>query len=259
MKIAENVVLITGATSGIGEACAWKFARQGHDLIIAGRRQERLDRLAEEITGQTNRAVLSLCFDVRDREQCTRAVAGIPANWRSEIRILINSAGLAAGRDPVQTASLDDWDEMVDANVKGLLCMIRLVSPIMIENKAGHIINLGSLAGRDTYPAGAAYCATKFAVGAISRAMRLDLLEHGIRVTNIAPGLVETEFSIVRFKGDVEKAKAVYEGITPLTAADIAESIWWAASQPLHVNIDEIVLTARAQGDARTVVRNKGF
>lgn len=258
MSNPAKIVLITGATSGIGEACAWKFAHGGHDLIITGRRAERLANLAAAIAAGTGRQVHTLCFDVRDREACAGAVDSLPPAWRA-VSILINSAGLAAGRDPVQSASLDDWDEMVDANVKGLLYMTRLVSPLMIERQSGHIINLGSLAGRDVYPSGAAYCGTKFAVGAISRATRLDLLEHGIRVTNIAPGLVETEFSIVRFKGDTQKAKSVYEGITPLTAADIAESIWWAASQPLHVNIDEIVISARAQGDARTVVRNKGF
>jgi NADP-dependent 3-hydroxy acid dehydrogenase YdfG len=254
----KHITLITGATSGFGEAAARKFAALGHALILTGRRQDRLDALKASLEASAGVPVRLLHFDVRDRAACEAAINSLPAEWRA-VEILVNNAGLAAGRDPVQSANMDDWDEMIDTNVKGLLHMTRLVAPLMIEAGGGHIINIGSLAGKETYPGGSAYCGTKFAVGAITRATRQDLAEFGIRVTNVAPGMAETEFSVVRFKGDEAKAKAVYEGITALHADDVADCIVWAATRPLHVNIDEIVLTPRAQADSRTVVRGKGY
>lgn len=258
MSSPQKIVFITGATAGIGLACADIFAKNGYDLIITGRRKGRLHEIAEEIRERHHRHVLSLVYDVRDREACEEAIGNLPEEWQN-IEILVNNAGLALDRSVIQEGNPDDWDTMLDTNVKGLLYMTRLIAPMMISDGGGHIINIGSLAGQEVYPAGNVYCATKFAVNSLSRSMRLDLVEHGIRVTNIAPGLVETEFSIVRFKGDESQAKSVYDGFDPLTALDIADAVFWAASRPLHVNIDEITLTPRAQGLSRMVVRGKGY
>jgi NADP-dependent 3-hydroxy acid dehydrogenase YdfG len=252
MTFRPETALISGATAGIGEACAKIFAANGVRLILTGRRQERLETLAASLPVDC----LPLCFDIRDREATQEAISSIPANWRN-IDLLLNNAGLAVGKDSIQAGDIDDWEVMIDTNVKGLLYLTRAIAPEMISRGKGHIINLGSLAGKEVYAGGNVYCATKFAVDALTKSMRLDLLEHGIRVSQIAPGLVETEFSVVRFKGDTGKADAVYEGYDPLTATDIAEIIWFAASRPPHVNINDIVITPVAQGSATALIRRR--
>lgn len=239
--------LITGATSGIGEATARTFAAEGWNLIITGRRQERLDTLAEDLRKE-GVDVLPLCFDIQDKDHVTAAIEGLSDEWKT-IDVLINNAGLALGKSPIQDGDVDDWDTMIDTNVKGLLYVSRAVMPLLIERGKGHIINLCSIAGKEAYKGGAVYNATKFAVDALSKAMRIDMVEHGIKVTNICPGNVETEFSQVRFKGDPDKAKAPYEGYDPLIAQDIADVIWFCASRPEHVNINDIVVMPTAQAN----------
>ncbi|MBI2269727.1 MAG: SDR family NAD(P)-dependent oxidoreductase [Bacteroidetes bacterium] len=248
------IALVTGATSGIGKATALLLARHGYDMIITGRRQERLDILSAEIKKISNAHVLSLCFDVRHQDEVTKNIQSLKENW-SKIDVLVNNAGLAAGFSTIQEGVVDDWERMIDTNIKGLLYVTRIVAPMMIKHGKGHIVNIGSIAGKEVYPNGNVYCATKYAVDALNRAMRLDLLQHGIRVTGIHPGMVETEFSIVRYNGDEERAKKVYAGLKPLTPEDIAETIAWALTRPAHVNITEIVLTPTAQGNAITAVR----
>lgn len=242
----NRTIIITGATSGFGEACARKFAGSGDHLILTGRRKDRLESIAREL--QTKVRVLPLVFDVRDRKAVFDAVAGIPDSWR-KVDILINNAGLALGRDYFDEADIDDWETMMDTNVMGLLYMSRAALPLMIPAKKGHIINLGSVAGKDVYEKGNAYCGSKFAVDALSRSMRIDLLRHGIKVTAIHPGAAETEFSIVRFKGDETQARKIYQGFTPLRAEDVADVIHYCASLPAHVCINELVLTPTAQAD----------
>lgn len=251
----KKIALITGATAGIGEASAERFAREGWNLILTGRRRARLEKLADQLIESYQIACETLAFDVRDREAVEKACSSLSPEWQS-IDLLLNNAGLALDKSPVQEGNPDDWDAMIDTNLKGLLYMTRAISPHMVKRKRGHIINLGSVAGREAYPGGNVYCATKFAVEGLSRAMRIDLVQHGIKVTSISPGLVETEFSIVRFKGNGEKANQVYQGFEPLVAADIAESIFWAASQPAHVCINDINLTCTAQ--ASSTVLHKG-
>lgn len=241
----NRTILITGATSGFGEACARKFAADGDHLILTGRRKDRLEPLQRELGTR----VLPLVFDVRDRDAVFAAVAGLPESWR-RIDILINNAGLALGRDFFDDADLDDWETMMDTNVMGLLYVTRAVLPLMIPTGSGHIINLGSVAGKEIYEKGNAYCGSKAAVDAISHSMRIDLLRHGIKVTAIHPGAAETEFSIVRFKGDEGAAKKIYQGFTPLTAEDVAGVIHYCASLPPHVCINDLVLTCTAQADA---------
>jgi 3-hydroxy acid dehydrogenase/malonic semialdehyde reductase len=197
---------------------------------------------------------LALCFDVRNRKEAEEAIGSLKDEWR-KIDVLVNNAGLAMGLSTIQEGNIDDWETMIDTNVKGLLYMTRLIAPLMIENEKGHIISIGSIAGKETYPKGNVYCATKHAVDALSKAMRIDLLPHGIRVTTINPGMVETEFSLVRYKGDEERAKKVYEGLKPLSAEDIAETIYWAASRPSHINISDVVITPTIQANATTVFR----
>jgi 3-hydroxy acid dehydrogenase/malonic semialdehyde reductase len=249
----NRTILITGATSGFGQACARKFAAAGDNLIITGRRKQRLEALQHELEsgGEGRPAVkaLPLEFDVRDRAAVFSAVAGLSGAWR-KIDILINNAGLALGRDFIEEGNPDDWDTMIDTNVKGLLYVSKAVLPLMIPAGRGHIINLGSVAGKEVYEKGNAYCGSKFAVDAISRGMRIDLLRHGIKVTAIHPGAAETEFSIVRFKGDEGQAKKIYEGYTPLSAEDVADAIFYCASLPPHVCINDLVITATAQADA---------
>lgn len=247
--MAKNV-LITGATSGIGEACAHVFARERYNVILTGRRLNRLEKLAAHINKEYNVEVAISSFDVRDRDEVESNLDGLPASWK-KIDVLINNAGLSQGLDPINEGNLDDWDTMIDTNVKGLLYVSRIVSNWMIHNGHGHIINLGSIAGKDVYPNGNVYSATKAAVDTLSKAMRIDLLQHGIKVSAIHPGAVETEFSEVRFKGDKSRAKKVYEGYDPLTAEDIAESIWFIASRPKHVNINDMLImpTAQASGN----------
>jgi NADP-dependent 3-hydroxy acid dehydrogenase YdfG len=239
-------ILITGATSGFGKAIAEKFAANNYRLIITGRRNEQLKSVARSLQQKFNAEVLTLNFDVGSREEVKQAVASIPESWQ-QINLLVNNAGLAAGLDLFQDASLDDWEQMIDTNVKGLLYMTKEILPLLLRQPGGYIFNIGSTAAKYVYEKGNVYCATKFAVDAITQSLRIDLLKKNIRVTAIHPGLVETEFSRVRFKGDQARAKAVYEGITPLTAQDIAEVIFYCATSPPHVCINELVITPTAQ------------
>ena len=241
-----SIALITGATSGFGKATAIRFAEHGYNVIITGRREDRLNELEDYIKENFEVDVLTLCFDVRNREETINELNAIPHDWK-DITVLVNNAGLAAGLSTIQDGDIDDWETMIDTNLKGLLYVTRTVSPWMIKNNKGHIINIGSIAGKDVYPKGNVYCATKFAVDALSRAMRIDMLPHGIRVTAIHPGAAETEFSLVRYHGDAEKAKSVYAGYEPLIADDIADIAYFAASRPAHVVLNEIVVTPTAQ------------
>jgi 3-hydroxy acid dehydrogenase / malonic semialdehyde reductase len=245
----RKIVFITGATSGFGKACAYKFAANGYDLILNGRRDERLYELETELETRYNMACLVLPFDVQDRGQVIKAVESLPEDWR-RIDVLINNAGLALGRDLFDEASLDDWNTMIDTNLKGLLYVTRAVLPYMIPQKGGHIINLGSIAGKEVYERGNVYCATKSAVDAISKGMRIDLLRHHIKVTAIHPGAAETEFSQVRFKGDEVAARKVYEGYKPLTADDVANVIFYTATLPPHVCINDLVITSTQQANS---------
>ncbi len=256
-----NTILITGATAGFGEATARRFAAEGWRVIITGRRKERLEALRKELEGLHGKVegpaiAHTLHFDVRDHDAVAHAIAALPEEWRS-IDALVNNAGLAAGFDPIQEGRLDDWNAMLDTNVKGLLHVSRAVMPGMIARGKGHIINIGSVAGKEVYPRGNVYCASKHAVDALSKAMRQDLLPHGIKVTQIAPGLAETEFSLVRFKGDAHKAKQVYLGLEPLNGDDIANLVWFAANLPSHVCINDLVVTPTAQA-ASTQVHRRG-
>lgn len=244
-----RTALITGATSGIGEATAHLMAEEGFDLIITGRRAERLREFKRELEHTYHIEVLPLSFDVRDRAQCESALGNLPEEFRN-IDVLVNNAGLAAGLEHIDQGDPNDWDAMIDTNVKGLLYVSRIISAGMIKCGHGHIINIGSIAGTQPYENGGAYCASKHAVHALSQSMRIDLLSHGIRVTEIRPGMVETEFSLVRFHGDKDRADKVYQGVKPLTGEDIAEAIVWAIGQPPHINIDEIVLTPVQQANA---------
>ncbi len=252
----NKIVLITGATSGIGKACAEKFAAAGHNLIITGRRRDRLEELRSFLQTTFSIAVLHLCFDVQDREAVADAIAHLPVEW-NKIEILINNAGLALGRDSFEDADLDDWDTMLNTNVHGLLYVSKAVIPLMIKNNKGHIVNMGSVAGKEVYEKGNVYCASKFAVDAINRAMRIDLLKYRIKVTGIHPGAVETEFSEVRFKGDQDKAGAAYDGLVPLTADDIADSILYCCQLPAHVCINELVITCTQQAGTHYFHKNK--
>lgn len=245
----NNIVLITGATSGIGKACAQKFAAAKHNLIITGRRQERLDALQAELEKANGIKVLTLCFDVQHKEAVFSSINNLSAGWQN-ITILINNAGLALGRDSFEEADLADWETMLNTNVHGLLYVTRAVLPFMIAQKKGHIVNMGSVAGKDVYEKGNGYCASKFAVDALNKAMRIDLLKHNIKVTGIHPGAVETEFSLVRYKGDADTAAATYDGIKPLSAADVAEVIFYCCSLPAHVCINDLVLTPTQQANS---------
>lgn len=249
-----KIALITGATSGIGEACAHLFAREKYNLILTGRRLDRLEKLAKKLNTKYNTEIAVSSFDVRDREEVISNLEGLPAKWK-KVNVLVNNAGLSQGLDPIQKGSYDDWDTMIDTNIKGLLYVSKVVSNWMVDNKFGHIINLGSIAGKEVYANGNVYCATKHAVDALNKAMRIDLLPYGIRVTAVHPGAVETEFSQVRFKGDTERAKKVYDGFEPLVADDIAETIWFAVSRPAHVNINELIVMPTAQANAGTIFR----
>ena len=244
----RKIALITGATSGIGEAAALKLGRNGFDIIITGRRQERLDLLKKKLEEDGAR-VLALCFDVRNEEEVNIALGNLPSEWEN-IDLLVNNAGLAAGLEPVQQGDSADWNRMIDTNVKGLLYVTRSISQGMIARKEGHIINIGSIAGKEVYPSGNVYCATKHAVDALTKGMRFDLLPHNIKVTQICPGAVETEFSIVRFHGDKSRADKVYEGYECLVANDIAECIWFTVSRLPHVNISDMVVMPTAQASA---------
>jgi len=243
----SKTVFITGATSGFGKATAEIFAENGFNLIITGRRQERLESLAKNLKSKHGVDIVSLCFDVRNSEDVIQAINSLE---NKKIDLLINNAGLASGVDKIQNGSLDDWDKMIDTNIKGLLYVSKAIMPLMIENKSGHIINIGSTAGKEVYLNGNVYCATKHAVNAISKAMRIELLEHGIKVSQVCPGAAETEFSEVRMHGDLEKAKKVYDGYEPMTAKDIASIIYYVGTLPLNLCINDLVVTSTAQANS---------
>lgn len=245
----EKVVLITGATSGIGEATACMFASNGYDLIITGRRAERLKSLKNKLEKDSTR-VLDVCFDVRNEDEVKKALRELPQSWK-KIDVLVNNAGLASGLEPIDEGSSEDWNKMIDTNLKGLLYVSYEVVQMMKDNKInGHIVNIGSIAGKEVYPNGNVYCATKHAVDALSKGMRMDLLKHNIKVTQICPGAVETEFSLVRFHNNAERAKAVYEGYEALVANDVADCIWFVVSRPPHVNINDMVVMPTAQASS---------
>lgn len=252
----RKVALITGATSGIGEASAYMFASKGYDLIITGRRADRLMSLKNKLETDSTR-VLDLCFDVKDEDQVKRMLGELPHDWR-KIDVLLNNAGLAAGFDSIDNGDSDDWNRMIDTNVKGLLYVTKEVVGLMKENStAGHIINIGSIAGKEVYPNGNVYCATKHAVDALTKGMRIDLLKYNIKVTQICPGAVETEFSLVRFHDDAERAKAVYKGYESLVAMDIAECVWFVVSRPKHVNINDMIVMPTAQASASQFLKSE--
>ncbi|MEN9346884.1 MAG: hypothetical protein RLZZ77_395 [Bacteroidota bacterium] len=251
----DAIALITGATSGFGKAIAELFAQHGMSIIITGRRQERLTELRNQLTEKYAVRVLDLCFDVRDRSQVESHLGSLPDTW-SEVDILINNAGLALGRDPIHQGQWADWEQMIDTNIKGLLYVSKVVSNGMVQRKKGTIINIGSIAGREAYAGGNVYSATKFAVDSLTKNMRIDLAPFGIRVGQIAPGAAETEFSVVRFHGDQQKADEVYKGFHPLVAQDIAEAAWFMVSRPAHVCINDIWIMPTAQSNASTINRH---
>ena len=248
-------IFITGATSGIGEGCARKFAAMGSNLILNGRNTEKLDKLQQELTTAYGIEVLTLPFDVRDRAAMRQAVDSLPGKWR-DIDVLINNAGLVIGMDKEFEGSLDEWDVVIDTNIKALLAMTRMIVPGMIARGCGHIINIGSIAGDAAYAGGSVYCATKAAVKALSDGLRIDLVDTPLRVTNIKPGMVETNFSVIRFRGDQQKADAVYEGLKPLTGDDIADVVYYAASAPAHIQIAEVLVMPTNQATGTVCYRN---
>ena len=245
----KKIALITGATSGIGKATAEVLAKNGFDIIITGRRKEKLLELEKLLQNEHKAEVLSLEFDVRNYTDVEKYVGNLPERWKN-IDVLVNNAGLAVGLNSIQEGVVDDWERMIDTNIKGLLYVTRIVSPGMIERKSGHIINIGSIASREVYANGGVYCATKHAVKALSQGMRLDMVNYGIKVTLVSPGAVETEFSVVRFKGDQSRADKVYDGFVPLRAEDVADAIYYAVSAPDHVDVQDVLLMAKAQASA---------
>lgn len=249
----NKIVLITGATSGIGLACARKFAENGDRLILTGRNESRLAEIRKELTDKDT-DVLTLTFDVRNREQAEKCLCGLPVEWQ-QIDVLVNNAGLALGLEPEYEGSFDDWETMIDTNIKGLLTMTRLVVPGMVKRGQGHVINIGSVAGDAAYAGGNVYCATKAAVKALSDGLRIDVANTAVRVTNLKPGLVETNFSNVRFHGDTDRAAGVYKGIQPLTGDDIADVAVFAANAPAHVQIAEVLILATHQASGSVIVR----
>ena len=248
------IALITGATSGFGKAIAIKFAEHGYDVIITGRRTDRLDELESIIQSTYSTKVFSLTFDVRNRIEVENALNSLPHDWK-QVDILVNNAGLASGLSDIQDGNTDDWDVMIDTNVKGLLYVSKVVMPWMVARAKGHIINIGSTAAKEVYGKGNVYCASKHAVDAITKGMRIDMLPHGIKVTCVNPGAAETEFSVVRFKGDTERAAQVYQGFEPLHAEDVAEVVYFAASRPKNVVLNDIVMTPLAQANSSNIVR----
>jgi 3-hydroxy acid dehydrogenase / malonic semialdehyde reductase len=249
-----GTVLITGASAGIGEACARAFAEAGARLILTARRLDRLQALAAELAAAHGTECHLLAMDVRDRDGVAAGIAALPVEWAA-VDVLVNNAGLARGTEKVPAGDPAEWDEVIGTNVNGLLYVTRAVTPGMVERGRGHVINLGSTAGHEVYPGGAVYCATKHAVGAITKGLRMDLLGTGIRVSTVDPGMVETNFSVVRFRGDQERADGVYRGMTPLTPADIAETVLWIATRPPHVNVDEVIIKPTDQASATLVHR----
>lgn len=254
LSLKNKIVFISGASSGIGMACARSFAREGANLILAARRKERLEKLASELKEEFNTESRILSFDIQNYQEIKEAFNSLPEDWKN-VDILINNAGLAKGMQKLQDGNPDDWDVMINTNIKGLLYLTREVLPFMVKRESGHIINLGSTAGHDVYPSGNVYCATKFAVNAITQSLRIDVLDKSIKVSSVDPGMVETEFSVVRFSGDIERAKNVYKGVDPLTPHDVADAILYCATRPQHVNINEIILTPVAQAQSNFVVR----
>lgn len=254
-SLRDRIVFITGASSGIGQSCARAFAAQGARLVLAARRAERLERLAVELKTEHGPDILVLKLDVRDPEAVEAAVSGLTAEWAA-IEVLVNNAGLSRGLDKLHEGKLQDWDEMIDTNIKGLLYVSRAVIPGMVARDRGHVINIGSIAGHEVYPLGNVYCATKFAVKALSKGLRLDLNGTGVRVTSVDPGLTETEFSVVRFHGDGERAGKTYQGFTPLAPGDIADAVVYCATRPARVNVSEMIVMPTDQAST-TVVHRK--
>jgi serine 3-dehydrogenase len=254
--LKDKIVFITGASSGIGKACAEAFAGEKSNLILAARRIERLNRLADNLKNKFGIKIKTMKLDVRNLGEVQKSIAALDDEWKN-IDILINNAGLARGFNKIHEGVVDHWEEMIDTNIKGLLYVTRNVLPGMIERKRGHVINIGSTAGHEVYPNGNVYCATKFAVNALSKGIRMDCLEHQIKVSTVDPGMVETEFSLVRFSGDKSRADKVFEGLSPLVAENIADAVLYCATRPAHVNINEIILTPLAQASSTQVIRNK--
>lgn len=250
----EKIVLITGATSGFGKSSAKLFAKNGYNIIITGRRNDRLVALENKLIDLYNVRVFPLCFDVRDQQATTEAIDSLPENWK-KIDVLVNNAGLASGLSKIQDGDFEDWNKMIDTNIKGLLNVSRNIMPLMIARKKGHIINIGSTAGKEVYLNGNVYCATKHAVDAITKSMRIDLLEHGIKVTQICPGAAETEFSEVRFHGDKALAKEIYNGFQPMSSSDVASVIYYVTTLPEHLCINDLVLTSLAQANSYYINR----
>jgi len=250
----NKIALITGATSGIGKATAKLFAKNKFDLILTGRRKDRLEEIANETKDNFGIRVLPLAFDVRNYEEVKKSLGNLPLEWQN-IEVLVNNAGLAVGANTIDKGEIDDWNRMIDTNVKGLLYVSKMIMPLMIEQKKGHILNIASIAGKEVYQNGNVYCATKHAVDALSKAMRIDLLPHNIKVTNIAPGMIDTEFSVVRYKGNKVKADEVYKNMEPLRAADIAEVILFAVQRPTHVTLNDIVIMPTAQANTSHLKR----
>jgi len=253
-NLASKIAFITGASSGIGKACAEAFAKQTANLILTARRIEKLNELAQKLSAETGVKIKCMELDVRDKNKVNEVISSLDDDWKN-IDILINNAGLARGFGKIYEGEIEDWEEMIDTNIKGLLYVTRQLLPLMVAREKGHIINIGSLAGHEVYPNGNVYAATKFAVNALSKSIRLDIIDKGIKVSSVDPGLVETEFSIVRFSGDEERAKNVYSGMKPLTAEDIAEAVLFCADRPAHVNINEVILTPVTQASAMLVHR----
>ena len=253
--VMKKTILITGATSGIGEATAIRFAQEGHRLILTGRRAERLAKLASSLRQNYNCEVLPMAFDVRDKDRVHHTLSSLAINGEV-IDVLINNAGLASGLSPIQNGDLDDWDVMIDTNIKGLLYVTRVIAPMMVKQGFGHIINVCSIAGVQNYPNGNVYCATKHAVSSLTETMRMDLNASGIKVSQVLPGAVETEFSLVRFKGDEDRAQKVYEGFEPLSGADVADAIHYMVQAPAHVNISDLMILPAAQASS-TIFKRK--
>ncbi|MGB0933780.1 MAG: SDR family NAD(P)-dependent oxidoreductase [Lishizhenia sp.] len=245
-----KTIFISGATAGFGLATAEIFAKKGYSLIVTGRRKERFEKLTENLKSLGAEKVSWLCFDVRSEAETIEAISSLSKEIKESLEIIVNNAGLAVGRGPIDEGITDDWDRMIDTNVKGLLYVSKALIPFLKQNKKGHIINIGSIAGKEVYPGGNVYCASKHAVDALSKAMRIDLLPYNIKVTNIAPGAADTEFSVVRFKGDQKQAEKVYEGYAPLVAKDIAETIEFVTSRPAHVTINDLTIMPTAQASA---------
>lgn len=252
----KQIALITGATSGIGEATARLLAQNNYRIIITGRRKVKLDLLREKIIAETNTDVFILNFDIRNLAENEAAINSLPDEWKN-IDVLVNNAGLAAGFNTLQEGDINDWERMIDTNIKGLLYITRLIAPIMIVRGKGHIINISSVAGKETYPFGNVYCATKHAVQSLTKGMRIDMLKHGIKVSSVSPGAVETEFSLVRFNGNENRAKEVYRGFTPLNAIDIADAVLYIVTRPKHVNIDDILIMPTDQAFSRDFNRRE--